>query len=74
MRSLVLILFSIVALVLVSNVVAEEEMTNEEMKALLKAYEKMADQVTKAVSEMEEEEAKIFGNVEERDVDSPLGK
>ena len=35
------------ALVLVSNVMAEEEMTNEEVKALFETYEKMATKMTK---------------------------
>ena len=73
MRGLELLL----ALVLVSNVMAEEELTNKEMKALFEAYEKMATKMTKAVLEMDEEEANIvreeMTDIEERDADRPLG-
>ena len=64
-------------LVVVSTVVAEEEMSDEEMRVLFEAYEKMATKVTNAVLEVEEVEAKMVGegltDLKEQDVDSPLG-
>ena len=73
MRGLGLLL----ALVLVSNVIAEAEMTNEEMKTLLKIYQEVANKMTKDVLEMEKEEEKIVGKAkadfEKRDTDSESG-
>ena len=73
MRGLVLLL----TLVLVSNVMAEREITDDKIMALLKAHQNTANKIMKVMSEMEEEEAKVLGeemaDIEERDVDSPLG-
>ena len=75
MRSLALLL--LVSTLLVSNVIAEKEMADKDMMALLKAYQRVVDKVTKDLLELEEEEEKILGDdglhTVERDVDSPLG-
>ena len=76
MRRIVLLNLSIVTLVFIANVKVYAEMTDGEVKTLLKAYEKMskiADKLAQDVIEMEEvlaEEA--TDNVEERDLDRSL--
>ena len=56
---------------------AEREITDDKIRALLKAHQNTANKIMKAMTEMEEEEAKVLGeemaDIEERDVDSPLG-
>ena len=66
-----LLLLSIETFMSVSNVMADEEMKHEQIMKALKAYEKITNKVMSAVVEMEDEEAKA--DVEERDVESPLG-
>ena len=75
MKSIVLLLLlSTVTFMLASNVIADEEMTKEEIMKTLLAYEKMADEEVMeeelALADDEEEEI-IDGDMSE--VESPLG-